>query len=71
MYALAAKEGQPQTVVVMSELTKFNADADEKENSDFYLPATAVSPNFDRVGNVIGSLFGPHEVVLIPETYDE
>ena len=55
----------------MSELTKFDADADEKENSEFYLPATAVSPDFDRVGNVIGSLFGPHKVVLIPDTYDE
>lgn len=55
----------------MSELTKFDADASEKENTDFYLPATAVSPNFDRIGNVVGDVFNFHGVVLLPDTYNK
>ncbi|MDS0300738.1 hypothetical protein NDI76_18475 [Halogeometricum sp. S1BR25-6] len=55
----------------MSELTKFNADVSEKENTNFYLPATAVSPSLDRISNVVDDLFDLHGVVLVPDTYDK
>lgn len=55
----------------MSELTEFSADANEKENTDFYLPATAVSPNVEYIGKVVGDVLNFHGVVLIPDTYDK
>ena len=55
----------------MSELTEFDANASENETTDFYLPGSAVSPDFDRIGGVVGDLFSLHGVVLVSETYNE
>ena len=55
----------------MSELTEFNTAANEKETTDFYLPASAVSPDFDRINDVVDDLFNFHGVVLISETYNK
>jgi hypothetical protein len=55
----------------MSELTKPGADVSEKENTKFYLPAAAVSPDFECIGDVVGDVLDLHGAVLVPDTYDK
>ncbi|EMA08801.1 hypothetical protein SAMN05443574_1202 [Haloarcula vallismortis] len=40
-------------------------------NDDFYLPAVALPPNFDRIESVVSDLFDFHGVVLIPDSYNK
>ncbi|MFC4360551.1 hypothetical protein ACFO0N_21600 [Halobium salinum] len=55
----------------MSELTEFDSNASEKTDTDFYLPAAAISPDLDRIDEIVGNLFDFHGVVLIPDTYNK
>ncbi|WP_254274527.1 hypothetical protein [Haloarcula marina] len=43
----------------------------ETTDMKFYLPATALPPNLDRIEAVVEDLFDFHGVVLIPDSYNK
>lgn len=71
MYSREAKGTEGLGLDTMNDKTNPPRDTDERTETDFYLPAVAVSPGLDKFAAVVGDLFDTHGVVLIPTTYNK